>query len=256
MRSFLRRLPMLGLMAVAGSAAATDYTVNLGGGSDTFRPNDITVQVGDTVTFHNFGGQHNVRANDNSFRCAVGCDGSGGSGEPNGTQWSDTITFDHAGDVAYHCDPHASMGMNGIVRVVDGGGGTGNVPITAGFTGAWYDPAQSGHGIFIEVLPGNQMLAWWFTFNPDGTQQAWFGNVGAIDTAGNTATIDALQAQGGRWIPNFDPANVTQPAWGRLVFTFADCNHGRVDFTSTVAGYGSGHMDLTRITEPEGLACP
>jgi hypothetical protein len=129
-----------------------------------------------------------------------------------------------------------------------------NVPITAGFTGAWYDPNQSGHGIFIEVLPGSQMLAWWFTFNPDGTQQAWFGNVGAID--GDTATIDALQAQGGRWIPNFDPANVTQPAWGRLVFTFTDCNHGRVDFTSTAPGYGSGHMDLTRITEPEGLSCP
>ena len=255
MRYLVQLLSIGWLLAAAGGAAATAYQVNLGGGSDTFRPNDITVRVGDTVTFHNFGGQHNVRANDNSFRFAVGCDGSGGSGEPNGTQWSDTIAFDRAGDVAYHCDPHAAMGMAGIVRVVDGGGGgAGNVPITAGFTGAWYDPAQSGHGIFIEVLPGNQMLAWWFTFNPDGTQQSWFGNVGAID--GDTATVDALQAQGGRWIPNFDPANVTQPAWGRLVFTFTDCNHGRVDFTSTAAGYGQGHMDLTRITEPAGLSCP
>ena len=254
MRTFLRRFALAWLLVAAGGAAATDFTVNLGGGSDTFRPNDITIQVGDTVTFHNFGGQHNVRANDNSFRCAVGCDGAGGSGEPSGTRWSDTITFDHAGDVAYHCDPHAGMGMIGVVRVVDGGGGTSNVPITSGFTGAWYDPAQSGHGIFIEVLPGNQMLAWWFTFNPDGTQQAWFGNVGAID--GDTATIDAIQTAGGRWIPNFDPANVTNPAWGRLVITFTDCNHGRVDFTSSVAGYGQGHMDLVRITQPEGLSCP
>ena len=254
MRTFLRRFALAWLLVAAGGAAATDFTVNLGGGSDTFRPNDITIQVGDTVTFHNFGGQHNVRANDNSFRCAVGCDGAGGSGEPSGTRWSDTITFDHAGDVAYHCDPHAGMGMIGVVRVVDSGGGTSNVPITSGFTGAWYDPAQSGHGIFIEVLPGNQMLAWWFTFNPDGTQQAWFGNVGAID--GDTATIDAIQTAGGRWIPNFDPANVTNPAWGRLVFTFTDCNHGRVDFTSSVAGYGQGHMDLVRITQPEGLSCP
>jgi len=254
MRSFLRWLSIAWLLGAAGGAAATDYTVYLGGGSDTFRPNDLTIQVGDTVTFHNYGGQHNVRANDNSFRCAVGCDGAGGSGEPNATQWSDTITFDHAGEVPYHCDPHAPMGMTGIVRVVDGGGGGGTVPITSGFTGAWYDPAQSGHGIFIEVLPGNQMLAWWFTFNPDGTQQAWFGNVGAID--GDTATIDAIKTAGGRWIPNFDPANVTNPAWGRLVFTFTDCNHGRVDFTSSVAGYGQGHMDLVRITQPEGLSCP
>jgi len=254
MRSFLRGFSIAWLLAAAGSATATDYQVNLGGGSDTFRPNNITIQVGDTVTFHNFGGQHNVRANDNSFRCAVGCDGAGGSGEPSSTQWTDTITFDHAGDVAYHCDPHAGMGMVGVVHVADAGGGGGNVPITNGFTGAWYDPAQSGHGIFIEVLPGNQMLAWWFTFNPDGTQQAWFGNVGAID--GDTATIDAIQTAGGRWIPNFDPANVTQPAWGLLVFTFTDCNHGRVDFSSTAAGYGAGHMDLTRITLPAGLSCP
>jgi plastocyanin len=209
MRAFLRLFPIAALLAAAGGAAATEHTVYLGGGSDTFRPNDITIEVGETVTFHNYGGQHNVRANDNSFRCAVGCDGAGGSG---------------------------------------------NVPITSGFTGAWYDPNQSGHGIFIEVLPGSQMLAWWFTFNPDGTQQAWFGNVGAID--GDTATIDAIQTAGGRWIPNFDPANVTQPAWGRLVFTFTDCNHGRVDFTSSVAGYGEGHMDLTRITQPAGLSCP
>ncbi|HJT97156.1 MAG TPA: hypothetical protein VJ696_02490 [Rhodanobacteraceae bacterium] len=131
---------------------------------------------------------------------------------------------------------------------------TANVPITSGFTGAWYDPAQSGHGILIEVLPGNQILAWWFTFNPDGTQQAWFGNVGAIN--GTTASITALQTQGGRWIPNFDPGNVTQPTWGTLTFTFTDCNHGRVDFSSSVAGYGEGHMDLTRLTQPAGLSCP
>ena len=55
---------------------------------------------------------------------------------------------------------------------------------------------------------------------------------------------------------NFDPANVTQPPWGTLTFTFTDCNHGRVDFTSVVSGYGTGHMDLTRLTQPAGLACP
>ena len=72
MRAFLKLLSVAWLLAAAGSAAATEYQVFLGGGSDTFRPNDITIQVGDTVTFHNYGGLHNVRANDNSFRCAVG----------------------------------------------------------------------------------------------------------------------------------------------------------------------------------------
>ena len=83
-----------------------------------------------------------------------------------------------------------------------------------GFTGAWYDPQQSGHGLFLEVLTDNRILAWWFTFNPDGTQQSWFGNVGAIN--GDTATSLRVQTEGGRWIPNFDHANVTQPPWGTL----------------------------------------
>ncbi len=74
--------------------------------------------------------------------------------------------------------------------------------------------------------------------------------------SGNTATINAVdQPTGGRWIPNFDPASNHEQRWGTLTFTFTDCNHGKVDFNST-AGYGSGSMNLTRLTQPAGLACP
>ena len=102
------------------------------------------------------------------------------------------------------------------------------------------------------IRADDQILAWWFTFTPDG-QQAWFGNVGTI--SGDTATIAAVQTEGGRWIPNFDPGSVTQPAWGTLTFQFTDCNHGEVSF-ATNGPYGSNHMDLTRLTQPAGLACP
>jgi len=127
------------------------------------------------------------------------------------------------------------------------------ISIDAGFTGAWYDPAQSGHGLFVEVLPGNQMLVAWFAFAPNGGQ-AWFYGVGTYE--GNTATVSAMdQPSGGRWIPNFDPAAITHNAWGSLTLTLTDCNHGRVDFASTL-GYGSGSMYLTRLTQPSALQCP
>jgi hypothetical protein len=131
-----------------------------------------------------------------------------------------------------------------------------NVPITAGFTGAWYDPNQAGHGIFIEVLSDRRMLAWWFTFSfdPTDSKQVWFGGDGPIN-GNNTAVLNVLQTLGGQWIPNFDPTAIHQQPWGMLTFSFTDCNHGRVDFTSVV-GYGSGHMDLTRLTQPAGLTCP
>ena len=132
-----------------------------------------------------------------------------------------------------------------------------NVPagtISAAFTGAWYDAAQPGHGLFVEVLSGNRFLASWFAFDPSGKQQAWFTGVGTYN--GNTATItNMVLPTGGRFIPNFDPAAVTANRWGSLTFTFTDCNHGRVDFSS-VDGYGSGSMDISRLTLPAGLGCP
>jgi hypothetical protein len=126
--------------------------------------------------------------------------------------------------------------------------------IGPGFTGAWYDPAQSGHGLFIEVLPDSRFYAAWFAFNPAGTQQAWFTGVGTY--SGNTASIaTVLQPTGGRWIPNFDPNQIVPNRWGTLSFTFTDCNHGTVDFNS-VLEYGAGSMSLTRLTQPAGLNCP
>ncbi len=70
------------------------------------------------------------------------------------------------------------------------------------------------------------------------------------------ATItDVYQTTGGRWIPNFDPSRIVNNRWGTLTFTFTDCSHGKVDFES-VLGYGSGSMNLTRLTQPAALACP
>ena len=126
--------------------------------------------------------------------------------------------------------------------------------IGPGFTGVWNDPKQARHGIFVEILPPNSFLAWWFTFTPDGTQQSWFGGVGTY--SGNTATVPVNLTTGGQWIPNFDVTKTKDNPWGTLTFTFTDCNSGRVDFVSTYPGYGSNHMDLTRVTLPSGLTCP
>src|ERR1041385_2487546 len=74
--------------------------------------------------------------------------------------------------------------------------------IDPSFSGSWFDPSQAGQGLMLEVLPGNRLFALWFSFDPAGHQQAWFGGVGTY--SGNTATVTAALPTGGRWIPNFD----------------------------------------------------
>lgn len=123
--------------------------------------------------------------------------------------------------------------------------------IDAAITGAWYDPTQAGHGIFIEVLPDQRLLAWWFTFDRAGNQ-AWFGGVGRY--RGNRATVVATRTRGGRFIPDFNSAAVSNPSWGTLEFSFSGCNSGLVRFDSDL-GFGQDEMPLTRLTLPLGAVC-
>ncbi|HKE48568.1 MAG TPA: zinc metalloprotease [Rhodanobacteraceae bacterium] len=127
--------------------------------------------------------------------------------------------------------------------------------IGPGMTGNWYDPAQSGHGFSIEVLPGNQMLAEWFVFAPD-SGPLWIIATGPI--TGDTAVLQAYRTvgTGARFPPDFDPTAVQNAAWGTLVFRFTDCNNGQVSWQPVVAGYNSGSMPITRLTMPAGLGCP
>ena len=85
--------------------------------SNTFSPSTVTIVPGGTVTFVNLGGEHNVTADDGSFRCANGCDGSGGNGNPATNAWSVTITFPDVGSVPYNCEVHVGEGMTGTVIV-------------------------------------------------------------------------------------------------------------------------------------------
>jgi streptogramin lyase len=130
-----------------------------------------------------------------------------------------------------------------------------SINATAGFTGNWYNPGQSGHGFSIEVLPGNTMLAEWYVFAPNGGQ-AWIVATGPLN--GTTAVLQGFQSvgPGALFPPNFNAATVTGQAWGTITFTFSDCNSGQVSWQPTAAGYTSGSMPIKRLTTPLGVTCP
>jgi len=267
----------LALVLALGTAVAQakTWTVGVGGyqpggggyyGEDTpvlmFNPSNLTINVGDSITFYNIGGiavAHNVHADDNSFRCANGCDGAGGNGAPALNDWQATVTFTKPGIVTYRCDNHGMQGMTGSITVKAVAAGQN---IVGGISGNWFNPTanQGGHGFQIEVLPNNGMLAIWFVFNPAGTAQNWIYAQGSYDPATNTATLPAFLEQGGAFPPNFDSSKLTAPAWGSIQFTFADCNNGtaawKSNATSAAAGYGDTTFPIQRLTNLAGTTCP
>lgn len=72
--------------------------------------------------------------------------------------------------------------------------------------------------------------------------------------SGNRAVLTVTRTRGGRFIPNFNAAAISNPVWGTLTISFSGCNNGRVDFDSDL-GFGSGSMPQTRLSLPLGQSC-
>jgi plastocyanin len=241
------------LFFVAGLASAENFTITAKSNL-TFSPANITINVGDTVTFKNGGGFHNVKSSSagNAFRCAKGCDGAGGSGEPSDDAWTSVVTFNNPGSVQYLCEVHGAS-MGGTITV---NGTAPGFTLGPGLSGNWYNPQQSGHGFQFEVLkdPVGFVTVFWFVFDNNGNQ-AWISGVGQIN--GNKLVMDSARRLGAKFPPNFVPTEAVGSPWGTLTFTFTDCTHGHVDWTSTDAAFTpTGSLDIERLTQVAGTTCP
>jgi plastocyanin len=116
----MRTLLCIAALCFAAPLVAATHTVNVGPGM-SFTPATLTIAAGDTVKFTNRGGLHNVKANDNSFRCAHGCDGDGhgGNGAASYDIWFANVTFPTPGTIGYYCETHGTptTGMRGTIIV-------------------------------------------------------------------------------------------------------------------------------------------
>jgi plastocyanin len=110
-------LPLAFLVLLAVPASAADQSVTASGTS--FSPDSVTIDLGDTVTWNNGGGTHNVSFDDGSFDEPP---------SPDFSSWTVQRTFDTPGTFRYHCELHGAPnggGMSGVVMVRDA---TGQVP--------------------------------------------------------------------------------------------------------------------------------
>lgn len=122
--------------------------------------------------------------------------------------------------------------------------------ITPGISAAWVDPALSKEGFVIEILPENQAVLFWFTYDKEGNQD-WYIAVGRIK--GRRIFFDRLLSVSG---PVFGVDEGEEPVVeevvGRAAFTWTGCDSGFMDWE---IGEEMGHQLLVRLTRMMGAAC-
>lgn len=103
----------LSLLMSITLTAQTRYevTANI---DNTFNPNTVSIEVGDTVVWTNTGGTHNVNGTTDTYPDnPVGF----GNGNASASLWTYEFVFEQAGTYNYRCDPHFALGMTGQVIV-------------------------------------------------------------------------------------------------------------------------------------------
>lgn len=229
----------------SSSLFAAEITVTLR--NFEFVPNDITIQVGDTVKFVNEGGFHDVIADDGSF-------GNTAAGAP----WEFSQTFDSAGEVLVHCSIHSSPGasintnMNARITVVQGPSFT----INQGLSGAWFNPATNGQGVLFDIEPDSQFIfGAVFTYETavgaklGAPEHRWLTLQGNYQ--GDTAQLPVFVTSGGV----FDqPVPTSTESIGNATLIFESC-------TSATLGYElddpplSGSIPLQRVIAGTEALC-
>ena len=108
----MKKITLLFISTVLSCAFfATNHNVTTVG--NTFSPANITINQGDTVTWTNGGGSHNVNATLATY--PNNPEGFGNS--VSSSSWTLQHIFSIPGTYDYQCDPHTGMGMVGTVVV-------------------------------------------------------------------------------------------------------------------------------------------
>ncbi len=122
--------------------------------------------------------------------------------------------------------------------------------VDGGFSGSWYNPERSGHGLVIEITnssSGTQAVVSWYHYAPDGSgDQVWL--IGNGPVVGDTAIVELNQTSGAVFGEGFNSNDVNITNWGQVRIKFNSCTQATLSYDSLVEGFGSGTEPLTRLT--------
>ena len=125
----------------------------------------------------------------------------------------------------------------------------------SGRSGAFFDPARSGEGVFVQVLDNGSVVVIFYTYSPDGKQ---FWTLSSdVQITGNTITANMIYpASITGFGSQFNPSEVDLQPWGTLSLEYQPgCNLINLSYASTVDGFGSGNYLYQRLTQTAGTTC-
>jgi plastocyanin len=235
---------------LAVQAATHDVMV----GNNFFSPNDLTIQVGDTVRWTNTSGFHDVTADDFSW-----------ASETSGSFVFEQ-TFDTVEEVLYHCTVHSTPGqninarMNGRLNVIEA---EPAFTINPAISDAWFDPLTGGQGFFIIVWEDIQTIFLsWFTYDTERPPEdveallgepghRWLTAQGPYD--GDTALLEVSMTSGGVFDSPEPPVDQPVPV-GTITIVWSGCNAGLLTYDLTTPVL-SGQVPIERIVLDNVPAC-
>jgi plastocyanin len=255
MISKIRQIAFACFCCLPLNAIAETWDVTVG--NNFFSPNDLTIQVGDTVRWTNNSGFHDVTADNGSWASQTA------------SSFTYSRTFNSVEEVLYHCSVHSEPGrniqtsMNGRINVV--APQQSGFQINAGISDAWDDPLTKYQGFFIIVWEDIQYIFLsWFTYDTERPPQdvtavvgepghRWLTAQGPYE--GDTATLDIYLSSGGLFnTPEPEPPVTSVDPVGTMTIVWSDCENGLLSYDMPDPGL-SGDIELTRIHRGNVPAC-
>lgn len=255
MNTRMRILSILPGLFLPFAASAEEHEVSVLDSS--FSPQHLTIAAGDSVRWTNEGSlAHNVRADDDSFRCANGCDSGSGSGAPSSAAWSFALEFDEPGEIGYYCEAHGSpgVGMFGTITVEEAD--DPEFAINGGLGGSWYNPETVRQGFlfdFITTVENPFLVAYWFTYDlePGGPSgQRWLYAEGGYQEGDDSVVLEVYLITGGAFDQS-EPEPDLETV-GMAEITFHDCTNAtlsyEIDFDGDSENVVANEFDIVALS--------
>jgi hypothetical protein len=137
---------------------------------------------------------------------------------------------------------------------------TPTLTLDGSYSGQWDDPTQvpsgPGHGLVLDVITdgsgvARNLVLTWFAFQ--GGKSTWVQGISTPPVAGTgldagflVVNFPQVAIAQGKSFPLGEPARTFQ-TWGSITLKFASNNTGAMFWTSTLAGFNSGSMQLSHF---------